>query len=67
MNAMGEREAAREIGRLENRIQSSLSPPKTKTSARTPALPLKGGAAAKSAATDSTADLDRWLKKTYGD
>lgn len=67
INGMGEREAAREIGRLENRIQSSLSPPRTKTGARKPALPLKGGAAAKSTATDQTDDLNRWLKKQYGE
>lgn len=60
LNAMTEREAAREIGRIESRL--SLPSPKTQTQAPKPVKPLKGGAAPQS----QDAALDAWMKKTYG-
>lgn len=60
LNAMGEREAAREIGRIEARL--SLPQPKTQTKAPPPKAPLKGGASPSS----PDKELDGWLKKTYG-
>lgn len=60
LNGMTEREAAREIGRIESRL--SLPQPKTQTAARKPISPPKGGAAPSS----PERDLDAWLKRKYG-
>lgn len=60
LNDMSERDAAREIGRIESRL--SLPNPKTQTKAPKPVTPPKGGAAP----TSHDADLDAWMKKTYG-
>lgn len=60
LNAMSEREAAREIGRIEARL--SLPNPKTQTKAPPPKIPPKGGASPSS----PDKELDGWLKKTYG-
>ncbi len=59
LNSMTERQAAREIGRLESRL--SL-PPKKTTQAPPPVKPLKGAAAPAS----DEAVLNRYLEKTYG-
>ncbi len=60
LNQMSERDAAREIGRIESRL--SLPQPKKQTTAPKPVSTLKGGAAP----TSHDADLDAYLKKTYG-
>lgn len=60
LNKMSEREAAREIGRIESRL--SLPNPKTQTTALKPVTPLKGGAAPSS----PDRELDAWLSKKYG-
>ena len=60
LNRMSEREAAREIGRIEARL--SLPSPKTQTKAPAPKAPLKGGAAPSS----PDKELDAWLAKKYG-
>lgn len=60
LNTMSEREAAREIGRIESRL--NLPAPKTKTSAPKPAAPVKGGSAAPSA----DAEIEAFISKTYG-
>lgn len=60
LNEMSEREAAREIGRIEARL--SLPAPKTQTTAPKPVIPPKGGATPSS----PDRDLEAWLKKTYG-
>lgn len=60
LNAMSEREAAREIGRIEARL--SLPAPKTQTQASKPKVPPKGGASPPS----SDKEIEGWLKKTYG-
>lgn len=61
INRMTERDAAREIGRIEARL--SLPKPKTKTSAPNPPKGLpRGGAAVAS----QDADLDSYLTRTYG-
>jgi hypothetical protein len=60
LNDMSEREAAREIGRIESRL--SLPNPKTKTQAPPPVKSPKGGAAPSS----PEKDLDAWLSKKYG-
>lgn len=60
LNAMSEREAAREIGRIEARL--SLPNPKTQTKAPPPKVPPKGGASPSS----PDKELDGWLKRTYG-
>lgn len=60
LNGMSEREAARELGRIESRL--SLPQPKTKTQAPKPVTPPKGGAAPSS----PDRELDAWLKKKYG-
>jgi hypothetical protein len=60
LNDMSEREAAREIGRIESRL--SLPNPKTATQAPPPVKSVKGGASPSS----PEKDLDAWLSKTYG-
>lgn len=60
LNGMSEREAAREIGRIEARL--SLPNPKTQTKAPPPKAPPKGGASPRS----SDADIDTYIKRTYG-
>ena len=60
LNAMSPLEAARHIGRLEASL--SRPTPKRQTSAPPPKSPPSGGAAPKS----QDADLEAWLKKTYG-
>jgi hypothetical protein len=60
LNGMSERQAAREIGRIESRL--SLPQPKTQTKAPKPVTPPKGGATPNS----PERDLDAWLKRTYG-
>jgi hypothetical protein len=60
LNRMSEREAAREIGRIEARL--SLPSPKTQTKAPAPKVPPKGG----STPSSPDKELDGWLKKTYG-
>jgi hypothetical protein len=60
LNAMSPVDAARHIGRLEERL--SRPTPKRQTSAPPPVKPLAGGAAPKS----QEADLAAWMKKTYG-
>jgi len=59
LNRMTERQAAREIGRIEARL--SLPQPKKQTQAPPPVKPPRGGAAAPS----PEAALNAWLKKTY--
>lgn len=60
LNGMSEREAAREIGRIESRL--SLPQPNTQTKAPKPVTPPKGGAAPSS----PERDMEAWLKRTYG-
>lgn len=60
LNAMSERDAAREIGRIEARL--SLPNPKTQTKAPPPKAPPKGG----SSPSNPDKDLDSYLTKTYG-
>ena len=60
LNDMSEREAAREIGRIEARL--SLPNPKKQTTAPKPINQPKGGAAPAS----HDADLDSYIKRTYG-
>lgn len=60
LNRMTEREAAREVGRIESGL--SLPKPKVKTSAPNPPKSPKGGAKPPS----QEADLERFLDKTYG-
>jgi hypothetical protein len=60
LNAMSPRDAAREIGRLEAKVV--LPQQRKQTQAPPPVAPLNGGGSPKSA----EADLDSWLKKTYG-
>lgn len=60
LNRMSERDAAREVGRIESSL--SRPKPKTETKAPTPKQPPKGGATPRS--PDS--DLNAWLTKTYG-
>jgi hypothetical protein len=60
LNAMSERDAAREIGRIEARL--SLPTAKTQTQAPPPKAPPKGG----SSPNSPEKDLDGYLKRTYG-
>lgn len=60
LNEMSERDAAREIGRIESRL--ALPQPKKQTNAPKPPGQPKGGAVQ----TSHDAELDSWLKKTYG-
>lgn len=60
LNGMTERQAAREIGRIESRL--SLPQPKTATKAPKPVTPPKGGAAPSS----PDKDIDAYIAKTYG-
>lgn len=60
LNGMGERAAAREIGRIEAKL--SLPQPKKQTQAPKPVAPVKGGAAPAS----QDAGLDAYLARTYG-
>lgn len=60
LNRMGEREALRELGRIESRL--SAPKPRTETKAQKPVTPPKGGVAPRS----PESDLSGWLKKTYG-
>ena len=60
INRMSERQAAREIGQIEARL--SLPQPKTKSAAPPPSTPPRGGAAPAS----QEAELNAWLKKSYG-
>jgi hypothetical protein len=60
LNAMNEREAAREVGRLESRL--SLPNSRTQTRAPTPKTPPRGG----SAPASQHRDLDSYLRRTYG-
>lgn len=60
LNGMSERDAAREIGRIEARL--SLPQPKKQTQAPKPVTSPRGGAAPSS----PDKDLDTWLKSTYG-
>lgn len=59
LNRMSERQAAKEIGRLEARL--SLPKPQTATKAQPPVKPVKG------AATPSSPEreMEAWLKRTY--
>ena len=59
-NNLSQRDALKEIGRLEDRLH--LPKPKTETKATPPGAQLKGGAAPHS----DEAELQAWLKKTYG-
>lgn len=61
INAMNQRDAAREIGRIEARL--SLPKPKTTTSAPTPKTNRPGGGAGSSSQDQQ---LDSFLNKTYG-
>lgn len=61
LNRMSEREAAREIGRIESRL--SLPSPKVETKAPKPVTPPKGGAAPRTPETD----MEAYLQRTYGD
>lgn len=61
INAMSQRNAAREIGRIEARL--SLPKPKTTTSAPTPKTNRPGGGASSSSQEQQ---LDGFLNKTYG-
>jgi hypothetical protein len=63
LNRMSSEEAAREIGRLEGRL-SLPSATKTKTQARKPIAPLKGGG---TAPPSQKAEVDNYIKKLYGD
>ena len=63
LNRLSSEEAAREIGRLEGRL-SLPSATRTKTQARKPITPLKGGGAAP---TSEAAVVDSYIKKLYGD
>lgn len=60
LNRMSEREATREIGRIEARL--TLPTQKTTTKAPPPKTPPKGGVAPRS----HESDLTGWLEKTYG-
>lgn len=60
LNGMSERQAAREIGRIESRL--SLPQPKTQSAAPKPVVPLKGGAAPPSV----DREIESYLSKTYG-
>lgn len=60
LNTLSPVEAAREIGRIEGRV--SAPKPKTATSASSPLSPLKGSAAPSS----QEAQMNSWLKRTYG-
>lgn len=60
LNAMSERDAAREIGRIEARL--SLPNPKTQTKAPPPKAPPKGG----SSPSSPEKELDGYLTRTYG-
>lgn len=60
LNQMSERDAAREIGRIESRL--SLPNPKQQTQAPKPVKAVKGGAAPSS----PERDLNAWLSKKYG-
>jgi hypothetical protein len=60
INRMSERNAVREITKIEDRL--SLPQPKTKTAAPPPARTPKGGAAPAS----QEAELNSWLSKKYG-
>ena len=60
VNRMGERDAAREIGRIESRL--SLPNQKKQTQAPKPVKPLKGAAAPSS----PEKDLDAYIQRTYG-
>ncbi len=60
LNEMSERDAAREIGRIESRL--TLPQPKKQTEAPPPAKSLKGGAAPSS----PEAELGAWLTQKYG-
>lgn len=61
INAMNQRDAAREIGRIESRL--SLPKPKTKTEAPKPKATRPGGGASTSS---QDAEIDSFLNKTYG-
>lgn len=60
LNRMSERDAAREIGRIEARL--SLPQPKTQTQAPKPVVPPKGG----SAAPSQEKRLESYLARIYG-
>lgn len=60
LNAMNERQAAREVGRLESRL--SLPNTRTQTKAPPPKTPPRGG----SAPASQHRDLDAYLRRTYG-
>ena len=60
LNGMSERDATKEVGRLEARL--TLAKPKTATAAPAPAKQVSGSS--KPSSPDS--DLDAWLAKTYG-
>lgn len=60
LNALSPRDAAREIGRIEARL--SLPKPKTTTKAPPPIAPVSGGGSPNT----QEADLNAWLKRTYG-
>jgi hypothetical protein len=61
INAMNQRDAAREIGRIESRL--SLPKPKVKTEAPKPKATRPGGGAS---ASSQDAEIDSFLNKTYG-
>jgi hypothetical protein len=61
INAMNQRDAAREIGRIEARL--SLPKPRTETRAPAPKKLRPGGGAS---APSQEGNLDSWLNKTYG-
>jgi hypothetical protein len=60
LNRMSERNAAKEIAYIEQRL--SLPQPKTKSAAPPPSRAPKGGASPRS----QEAELDSWLTKKYG-
>lgn len=60
LNGMTERQATKEVGRLEGRL--TLAKPKTATAAPAPAKQVSGSS--KPSSPDS--DLDAWLAKQYG-
>ncbi|RAI28423.1 hypothetical protein, partial [Rhodoplanes serenus] len=60
LNRMSEREATREIGRIEARL--TLPTQKTTTKAPPPKTPPKGGATPRNA----EGELNAWLKRKYG-
>lgn len=60
LNGMSERDATKEVGRLEARL--TLAKPKTATAAPAPAKQVSGSS--KPSSPDS--DLDAWLAKQYG-